>query len=378
LLALERLRYEFHKSAPVYRRFKACSTAKDAYVRANALYALVTTWKEHPETLPWLESREEMRSPKLSDDAPLEVLRDVSSETQSLGWLLRIARIATFPRLCSTVSEELVRIRRAWEQSPEQPDPLAHIRAESRAWLEEQATYCKDDWVGDWAFQCLVLLFEHSVSWQDILRACSRGIVPSVRRQAFQQQLSAQRDADVVPWLKTLVENEGWDIADDAMKELLRTRGADPSLWPWVVAQVERHPLVTVRRAGLELLLRTASWRYLARAVEVVERCQSDPDVGIRAVAARVLKESPTNGDFLVTLPAYVDDVSEGVWNWCVRAGERVEQGQVLVELEVDKASITFEAPCAGRVVSLAGPARVKGLANRVVCVIAPDPPLWR
>jgi pyruvate dehydrogenase E2 component (dihydrolipoamide acetyltransferase) len=55
-----------------------------------------------------------------------------------------------------------------------------------------------------------------------------------------------------------------------------------------------------------------------------------------------------------ITMPRLSDSMEEGtVLEWLVAEGERVEVGQPLVEIETDKATVTFEADAAGVILAL-------------------------
>ena len=55
-----------------------------------------------------------------------------------------------------------------------------------------------------------------------------------------------------------------------------------------------------------------------------------------------------------ITMPRLSDSMEEGtVLQWLVAEGDRVEVGQPLVEIETDKATVTFDADTAGTVLAL-------------------------
>ncbi len=57
----------------------------------------------------------------------------------------------------------------------------------------------------------------------------------------------------------------------------------------------------------------------------------------------------------VVTMPKLSDTMEEGVIaNWCKKEGEQVEEGDILAEIETDKATMDYEAPCDGVILKLA------------------------
>src|ERR671919_61337 len=55
-----------------------------------------------------------------------------------------------------------------------------------------------------------------------------------------------------------------------------------------------------------------------------------------------------------VTMPRLSDSMEEGtILKWLVSEGDEVEKGQEIVEIETDKANMTYEADTAGTVVAL-------------------------
>ena len=57
---------------------------------------------------------------------------------------------------------------------------------------------------------------------------------------------------------------------------------------------------------------------------------------------------------FKVTLPELAEGVGEAtVSYWHFKEGERVEEGQDLVELSTDKATFNLPAPCSGTLIEI-------------------------
>ena len=55
-----------------------------------------------------------------------------------------------------------------------------------------------------------------------------------------------------------------------------------------------------------------------------------------------------------IVMPRLSDSMEEGtIVQWLVRAGDHVDEGQPLVEVETDKASVVYEAQTAGLVLEL-------------------------
>src|SRR3712207_1191993 len=55
-----------------------------------------------------------------------------------------------------------------------------------------------------------------------------------------------------------------------------------------------------------------------------------------------------------VTMPRLSDSMEEGtILKWLVSEGDEVEKGQEIVEIETDKANMTYEADTAGTIIEL-------------------------
>src|SRR3954470_8595906 len=55
-----------------------------------------------------------------------------------------------------------------------------------------------------------------------------------------------------------------------------------------------------------------------------------------------------------VTMPRLSDSMEEGtILNWIVSEGDEVEKGQEIVEIETDKANMTYEADTAGTLIEI-------------------------
>src|SRR5215207_9391140 len=55
-----------------------------------------------------------------------------------------------------------------------------------------------------------------------------------------------------------------------------------------------------------------------------------------------------------ITMPRLSDSMEEGtILKWLVSEGDEVEKGQEIVEIETDKANMTYEADTAGTIVEL-------------------------
>src|SRR4051794_34712366 len=58
-----------------------------------------------------------------------------------------------------------------------------------------------------------------------------------------------------------------------------------------------------------------------------------------------------------VTMPRLSDSMEEGtILNWIVSEGDEVERGQEIVEIETDKANMTYEADTSGTVIEIVVP----------------------
>lgn len=72
-----------------------------------------------------------------------------------------------------------------------------------------------------------------------------------------------------------------------------------------------------------------------------------------------------------ITMPTLSDDVDEGVVvTWFVEEGDAVEEGQALVEVQVEKVAEELEAPSGGRVDRILVPAGQVAAQGAPLCVL--------
>ena len=75
-----------------------------------------------------------------------------------------------------------------------------------------------------------------------------------------------------------------------------------------------------------------------------------------------------------VTMPRFSQDMESGlILEWRVREGERVRAGQVLAEIDTDKATIELESPCDGRVASILHGNGAEVPVGEVIAIIAEE-----
>ena len=76
-----------------------------------------------------------------------------------------------------------------------------------------------------------------------------------------------------------------------------------------------------------------------------------------------------------ITMPALSPTMEEGnLAKWHVKAGDRIEPGQVIAEIETDKATMEYEAVDEGTLARIVVPEGTQDVAvNAVIAVIAND-----
>ncbi len=240
-------------------------------IRRQAVAAVAATWKDDPETLPWLKQRAQ------SDDnwnvrgaAVQEIARGWKDDPETLPWLKERAQSDDNWNVRGAAVQELAR---GWKDDPETL-PILKERAQS-----------DDNW--------------------------------NVRRAAVQEIARGWKDdPETLPWLKQRAQSDdNWNVRRAAVQEIARGWKDDPETLPWLKQRAQSDDNWNVRRAAVQEIAR--GWKDDPETLPwLKQRAQSDDDSDVRGAAfqeiARGWKDDPE------TLP-WLKQRAQSDDNWNVR-----------------------------------------------------------
>jgi predicted NACHT family NTPase len=269
-------------------------------IRTQAVAAIAATWKDDPQTLPWLKQLAQS-----DDDGDVR-----SSAVQELarGWKDDPETLPILKQLAQSDDDWLVRfsalqeLARGWKDDPEtlpilkqlaQSDDNGYVRSSA---VEELAWGWKDD------PETLPILKQLAQSDHEWL----------VRFSALQKLARGWKDdLETLPWLKQLAQSDdGWYVRRAAVEEIARGWKDDPETLPWLKQLAQSDDNGNVRSSAVEELAR--GWKDDPETLPILKQlAQSDDDLNVRSSAvqelARGWKDDPETLPWLKQL-AQSDD----------------------------------------------------------------------
>ena len=236
---------------------------------SQAVEAIATTWKDHPETLPWLQTCVQLNN-NLWDlwvrkAAVHELARGWQDDFDTLPILKACIQSDSQPAVRQTAMEELVR---GWKDDPNTLTILKtcihfdddfHVRS---AAMEELVRGWKDD------PDTLAILKTRAL-------CDDNGIV---RMVAIEQLACGWKDdPGTLPWLKTCaLSGNDWEVQMVAIKELIRGWKDDPDTLPWLKTRALSDTDEYVRRGAVRELAK--GWKDEPGMFEFLcDRALNDP-----------------------------------------------------------------------------------------------------
>jgi len=261
-------------------------------IRTQAVAAVATTWKDDPETLPWLKQWAQ------SDDdsdvrqaAVQEIARGWKDDPKTLPWLKQLAQSDDNWLVRGTAVQE---IARGWKDYPE-----------TLPWLKQRAQSDDDPAVRFSAIQ------EIARGWKDHPET-----LPNLKQRA---------QADDEPAVRL-----------SALKELARGWKDDPETLHILKQRAQSDDNWLVRSAAVQELAR--GWKDEPETLHILkQRAQSDDDSVVRVSAlqeiARGWKHEP--GIFELLCDVAINDRFEREHNW--QANPRQAALTAMIELYPDR-----------------------------------------
>ncbi|MEG3896027.1 MULTISPECIES: HEAT repeat domain-containing protein [unclassified Microcoleus] len=250
-----------------------------AEIRTQAVSAICFTWKDDPETLPWLKQLAQ------SDDdsdvrcaAVQELAWGWKDDPKTLPWLKQLAQSDDDSEVPYVAVEELAR---GWKDNPE-----------TLPWLKQLAQSDNDSDVPSYA-----AVKELARGWKDDPETLPwlKQLVQSDRNFAGQyaavQELAMgwKDNPKTLPFLKQLAQSdENWYVRCAAVQELAREWKDDPETLPILKQRVQSDNHYAVRQAAVEKIAR--GWKHDPETLPILKQlAQFDDDGEVRSSAVQEL-----------------------------------------------------------------------------------------
>ena len=242
-------------------------------IRTKAVAAVAATWKNDPETLPWLKER------ALTDDysrvreaAVQELARGWKDDPETLPWLKERAR-----------TDDNLDVR------------LAAVKELARGWKDDPET---------------LPILKESARTDDYSRV----------REAAVQELARgwKNDQKTLPWLKERARTDhDWEVRSAAVQELALGWKDDPKTLPWIKQLLQSDDNSAVRQVAVQEVAR--GWKDDPKTLLwLKERARSDDNWNVRSPAvqelARGWKDDPELFELLCDVA--INDPFERQYDW--------------------------------------------------------------
>ncbi|MEP6517410.1 NACHT domain-containing protein [Microcoleus vaginatus] len=281
-------------------------------IRTQAVSAIAFTWKDDPETLPWLKQRTQSdHNWDVGYAAVQELARGWKDDPETLPWLKQCAQSDHNSAVRRAAFQELVR---GWKDDPETL-PWLKQRAQSdhkwdvrRAAVQELARGWKDDPEtlpilkqraqsdDNWDVRSSAVL-ELARGWKDdpktlpwLKQLAQSGHNSVVRRAAVLELARGWKDdPKTLPWLKQLAQSDHDSVVRRAaVLELARGWKDDPETLPILKQRAQSDHNSDVRRAAFQELVR--GWKDDPETLPILKECaQSDHNSDVRRAAFQEL-----------------------------------------------------------------------------------------
>lgn len=184
--------------------------------------------------------------------------------------------------------------------------------------------------------------------------------MPSI---VFPQPESGSTSATVVRWLRKPGEPFS---AGDALVEL----EAEEAL---IVVEASESGTLGAILAVPGQMVEAGTELARLEASEPPRRANPDHRPAEKSMAEQPLSADPGEATPIL-MPQAGNTMEEGtVVAWLVKEGQRVEVGQILCEIETDKATIEYESPAAGRLARIVAPVDEPVPVQELIAVLADD-----
>ncbi|WP_445251646.1 NACHT domain-containing protein [Microcoleus sp. LAD1_D1] len=258
----------------------------DSDVRQAAVQELARGWKDDPETLPLLKKLAQYdKDLAVWQAAAQELARGWKDDREILPWLKQRAKSDD----CMVQYVAVQELARGWKDDPE-----------TLPWLKQMAQ-SNDDSIVPWA-----AVQELARGWKDDpktlpwLKQMAQSNDDSIVRWAAVQELAWgwKDDPETLPLLKQMAQSDdNWAVRYAAVQELAQGWKDEPEIFEWLGDIAINHPFERLyksqdnpRKTALEIMLKQYPDR--PKTLEILrDRFAHDPDEQVRQFAQKKLTE---------------------------------------------------------------------------------------
>jgi len=262
-----------------YKRYRKDENLVEQ-IRTQAVRAIAYTWKDDPETLPWLKQLAQSHDDSFVPDAAVqELVRGWKDDPETLPWLKQLAQSDDDWGGRSAAVKELAR---GWKDDPE------------TLLILKQLAQSNDNSAGR-----LAAVEELARGWKDdpetlpILKQLAQSDDDSLVPHAALQELARgwKDDPETLPWLKQLAQSDdNWAVGPTAVYQLAEGWKEDPETLPWLKQLAQSDDNWAVRPAAVHEL--AGGWKDDPETLPILKQlAQSDDNWDVRYAAVQVLAQ---------------------------------------------------------------------------------------
>jgi len=276
-------------------------------IRRQAVAAVAATWKDDPETLPWLKQRAQSDEDKYVRQAAVqELARGWKDDPETLPILKQGAQSDDNWAVRQAAVQELAR---GWKDDPETL-PI----------LKKRAQYDDYENVRQAAVQELARGWKNNHEILDILKYIAQyDDYGNVREAAFQELVRGWKDdPQILPILKQLAQSSNYaSVREAAFQELVGGWKDDPQTLLWLQQRAQSDNNIDVRQAAVQEL--AGGWKEHPKTLPILKQlAQSDDNGSVRRAAVQEIaqgwKDDPGIFEFLCDVA--INDPFEREYDW--------------------------------------------------------------
>lgn len=301
------------------------SSGYDQEIRAQAISAIATAWKDDPETLPWLKDRAQLEGSATVRRVVVQKLaREWKHDPEILPWLKTKAQSDYIAFVRQAAVQELARGWKhhpdtlSWLQGVAQSDKSSAVRKvalqeiahgwrsypDILPWLQTLAQLNDEVEVRSCAVQEIARGWKYHMETLSWLKICAESDDDSAVRQTAMQEVIRgwKDDLHTLPWLKNRVHLDPHPaVRQVAVRELANKWKQDPHILDILKNRAQFDSDATVRRSAFQELIQ--GWKDHPDTLPWLKNCaHADADPAVRLAAVQELVKMWKNDPYILAL----------------------------------------------------------------------------